>query len=163
MTDPQDPFSPPDPSRPGPSGEPPAAGSPPPSGYGAPPGFGAPPAYGAPPGFGAPPGYGAPPPQGAYGAPQPYGGGGWPPPSARTNTLAIISLVASFFCSPAGLVCGIIALGQIRTSGEGGKGLAIAGIVISALSILVVLLLFSFGLAVSSSVNTELDGITVTP
>jgi hypothetical protein len=75
-----------------------------------------------------PPPYGQPYPPSPYGAyPQPVG----------TNGLAIASLVLAFFCSIAGLVCGIIALNQINTSGQRGRGLAIAGIVISILAILV--------------------------
>lgn len=73
-------------------------------------------------------------PQG-YSAPQPYGQGPQfqgPPP---TNTLAIIALVGSFFVSLVGVICGHIALGQIRRTGEGGRGLAIAGLVIGYLGI----------------------------
>jgi hypothetical protein len=62
----------------------------------------------------------------AYGYPQPKGG---------TNGLAIASLVLAFLCSLAGLICGIIALNQIRDRQQEGRGLAIAGIVISCLSI----------------------------
>jgi hypothetical protein len=62
----------------------------------------------------------------AYGYPQPKGG---------TNGLAIASLILAFLCSLAGLICGIIALNQIRDRQQEGRGLAIAGIVISCLSI----------------------------
>jgi hypothetical protein len=61
----------------------------------------------------------------AYGYPQPKGG---------TNGLAIASLVLAFLCSLAGLICGIIALNQIRDRQQEGRGLAISGIVISCLS-----------------------------
>ena len=50
----------------------------------------------------------------------------------RTNTLAIVSLVAAFIFWPAGIICGIIARQQIRTTGEAGEGMALAGIIISA-------------------------------
>ena len=64
-----------------------------------------------------------------------YPAHGYPQPTAGTNGLAIASLVLAFFCSLAGLICGIIALNQIRERQQEGRGLAIAGIVISCLSI----------------------------
>jgi hypothetical protein len=162
VSNPDDPFAAPgnEPSQPPPPpGEQPPAGPPPP-GYAPPPGYPPPPGYGPPPAA-PPPGYGPPPP--GYGQPpygqapygqQPYGQPpyGQPYAASKTNTLAIISLVAAFFCSPAGLACGIVALNQMKRTGEGGRGLAIAGIVISGLSlafgVLVVL-----GAALSSSSN----------
>jgi hypothetical protein len=50
---------------------------------------------------------------------------------ARTNTLAVVSLVAAFVFWPAGIICGFIARSQIRTTGEAGDGMALAGIIIS--------------------------------
>lgn len=76
------------------------------------------------------PGYGEPQ-QGAAVQPYAYGYGQpvyGPPP---TNTLAIISLITSFFVPVAGIICGHVSLSQIRRTGEGGRGLAIAGLVIS--------------------------------
>lgn len=131
MSTPDDPFAPP------PGGEQPPQGGQP----GQPPAYGQQPGYGAPPpGYGAPPpGYGAPPP--GYGQP-PYGS---PYAAQKTNTLAIVSLVTSFLCSPAGLITGIIALNQIGRTGEKGRGLAIAGIVISVLGFLLSMALFASG------------------
>lgn len=51
---------------------------------------------------------------------------------SHTNTLAIVSLVAAFIFWPAGIICGVIARQQIRTTGEAGEGMALAGIIISA-------------------------------
>jgi hypothetical protein len=56
--------------------------------------------------------------------------------STKTNTMAIMSLVFSFIFNLLGLVFGIIALGQIKKTGESGRGLAIAGIIISAIGII---------------------------
>lgn len=47
-----------------------------------------------------------------------------------TNTMAILALVLSFVVSVAGIVLGHLALGQIRQTGERGRELAIAGLVI---------------------------------
>jgi hypothetical protein len=93
-----------------------------------------------------PPGY--PPPPGGYGYPPPsaypsqYG---YPPlQSPGTNAMAVASLVCSLFgwvClfigAFLGVIFGFIALSQIKRSGQRGRGMAIAGIVIG--SVLLVL------------------------
>jgi Domain of unknown function (DUF4190) len=63
------------------------------------------------------------------GQPTPYGAPGYAP-AAPTNTLAIISLIAAFVLAPAAIICGHIALGQIKRTGESGHGLAFAGLVL---------------------------------
>src|ERR1700704_5096184 len=64
----------------------------------------------------------------AYVSPAPYP---FAPPVAppKTNILAIISFVAAFMVPLAAIVLGHIAMSQLRTSGEQGRGLAIAGLV----------------------------------
>ena len=57
------------------------------------------------------------------------------PASDRYNVLAIIGFVLAFVVNIAGLVVSIIALNQIKKSGERGHGLALAGVIISAISI----------------------------
>lgn len=52
------------------------------------------------------------------------------PPVQKTNTLAIVALVLAFFVQIAAVVCGHIALSQIKKTGEQGRGLAIAALVI---------------------------------
>jgi uncharacterized protein DUF4190 len=64
-----------------------------------------------------------------YAQPTPYGAPGYAY-APRTNTLAIVSLVLSFFVSIGGIICGHIALSQIKRTGEGGRGLALAGVII---------------------------------
>lgn len=80
----------------------------------------------------APPAYGAqqpaPP---AYG--QPYG---QPTGPDKYNVLAIVSFVSSFFISLVAVITGHIALSQIGKTGEKGRGLAIAGLVLGYLGIL---------------------------
>ena len=58
-----------------------------------------------------------------------------PPASARTNTLAIVAFVLSFFVQVAAVICGHIALAQIKRTGEQGRGLAIAALVIGYIGI----------------------------
>lgn len=83
----------------------------------------APPAYNTP----AAPAYGA-----APAAPQAYSPQGYGQPAGgdKWNVLAIVSLVSAFFVSLAAIICGHIALSQIKRTGEKGRGLAIAGLVL---------------------------------
>ena len=147
MTEPQDPFA-------APGDQPSQEGQQPPPGYGQPPpGYGQP-AYGSPPpGYGPPPGY--PPP--AYGQPP-----GYPPPygqpgygATKTNTMAIVGFILSLpvVCPLIGTVLCFIALNQIKRTGEGGKGLAIAGICISLGLVVLAIGLIAVGAIVDSSSN----------
>ena len=134
MTAPQDPFA-------APGDQPPVPGQQPPA-----PGYGPPPVYGTPPGY--PPPYGAP-----QGYPPPYG---QVPAPQGTNTLAIVGFILTFVvCPPVGAVLCYIALGQIKRTGEGGRGLALAGVWIGiitvVLAVLIVLALFTFGAAVEGT------------
>lgn len=52
----------------------------------------------------------------------------------KYNVLAIIGFILSFIFPIVGLILCLIALGQIRGSGESGHGLAVAGIIISIIS-----------------------------
>lgn len=60
--------------------------------------------------------------------------------AAVTNTMAVVGFILSFFVSIAGLICSIVGYKQCNQTGEGGKGFAVAGIVISAVSIAIVFL-----------------------
>jgi peptidyl-prolyl cis-trans isomerase B (cyclophilin B) len=63
--------------------------------------------------------------------PQPYAPSAPYAPGPPTNSLAIISLVLSLVgVSLGGVICGHIALSQIRRTGEAGHGLALAGVII---------------------------------
>ena len=126
------PYDPPPPGSPPPYGQPPH-GQPP---YGQPP-------YGQPP-YGQPPQYGQPP----YGQP-PYGYG---PPATGYNGFAIASLICAFFCSPLGIVFGFIARGQIQRTGEQGDGLALAGIIISIVTLVGGLIWFFVVMAMANDI-----------
>ncbi|KUH40080.1 MULTISPECIES: DUF4190 domain-containing protein [Streptomyces] len=81
---------------------------------------------------------------------------GAPLPSANTNGLAITSLIAGVVClvPPLGLVLGAVALRQIKRRGERGKGLAIAGMVLSLISSLLIAVGFATG-----AFGDALDGV----
>ena len=49
---------------------------------------------------------------------------------AKTNALAIAAFVTSFFIGMAGVIMGHVSLHQIKTTGEGGRWLAIAALAI---------------------------------
>ncbi len=66
--------------------------------------------------------------------PSPYSSA---PTGQKTNTLAIVSLVLAFFISLGAVICGHIALNQIKKTGENGRGLAIAGLVLGYLGLVV--------------------------
>jgi hypothetical protein len=163
VTTPDDPYRPPDESTPPPAPPPP----PPPAapGYGPPPQYGQPPSgpppYGAPPS--GPPQYGQPQyGQPQYGQPQygqPYGGYGYPQPK-NNNGFAIAALICGvtgfLFCLPAplGVVFGLVARSQIKRSGQGGNGMAIAGLVLGSLATLLYVGIFVAAIATSSSSST---------
>ncbi|MFV0495244.1 DUF4190 domain-containing protein [Mycobacterium sp.] len=62
------------------------------------------------------------------------------PPKQDTNGMAIASLVSGLvglFCvvgSVLGVIFGVVALNQIRTTGQQGRGMAISGIIVSGLT-----------------------------
>ncbi|EFL34616.1 conserved hypothetical protein [Streptomyces viridochromogenes DSM 40736] len=93
--------------------------------------------------------YGPPPanwPQ-AYG---PYGPAGRPygaPVSVNALAVAALALGVLCFLPAAGLVLGLIALWQIRRSGQSGRGMAIAGAVLSSVGIVLWAVTLSTGVA----------------
>lgn len=102
-----------------------------------------PPAQPAAPAYGSAPAYDAGTP--AYGAPA----------GQKTNVLAIVSLVSAFFISLVAIITGHIALSQIKKTGEQGRGLAIAGLIIGYIGLVVgiiflIVWIVIFGAAVSS-------------
>lgn len=59
------------------------------------------------------------------------------PAGPKTNTLSIIALVLSIlWISIPAVICGHIAMSQIKTRGEGGRGIAIASLIIGYVGIL---------------------------
>ena len=103
----------------------------------------------------------APPPPAPQSSPAPYTSQPAPTPYAsqptstshsgvaagpRTNTLAIISLVLAFRIDLVAIITGHIALSQIKRTGEGGRGLALAGLVLGYIGLVLGLFLFVLAL-----------------
>lgn len=101
----------------------------------------------------------------AYGQPAAYG----QPSGAKTNTLAIISLVASIagivilwgIGSVVGVICGHISLSQIKKTGEQGRGMAVAGLIVGyvgiALAVIGVIIFFAIFAAVMANSNLDVS------
>jgi Domain of unknown function (DUF4190) len=109
---------------------------------------------------GQPP-YGPPPPGHywgpGYGQPGPYA------PPRRTNSLAIAALccgigqcVAGPFAAIAALILGPMALSQIRQSGEDGRGMAIAGIILGAVGLILGVILLVVFLVIVHHITSQL-------
>jgi uncharacterized protein YacL len=81
------------------------------------------------------------------------------PAEQKTNVLAIVSLVSAFFVSLVAIITGHIALKQIAQTGENGKGLAVAGLIIGYVGLVVGLLFIILWFAVFATFATA--GVTV--
>lgn len=83
---------------------------------------------------------------------QPYGQQPAYYPQDRWNGMAIAGFVCSFLFSIVGLVLSIIGYNQTKKTGEKGKELALAGIIISGLSIVMTIVMIVVFVAVGVSV-----------
>ena len=104
---------------------------------------------------GLPPYHPAPPTQATATAPpypgqEPYGQQPYGQP-AKTNTMAILGLVFAFVFSPLGIVFSALGLSQIKQRREGGRGLALAGLILSIVFVLLGVLMLVFVLAVGGA------------
>ena len=81
-------------------------------------------------------------------------------PAGKTSGVAIAAIIFAFLFPLVGLILGIIALTQIKKNHEGGKGLAIASIVISVV-IMVVGFLAIFGFAIALRQAAKNAGVNV--
>ncbi|KUH66798.1 cyclophilin [Mycolicibacterium novocastrense] len=93
--------------------------------------------------------------------PPPYGGYslGYPPypPPRQTNSLAVAALVCAFVFAPLGIVFGHVSLSQIKKTGEEGRGIAIAGLVIGYLVTILTVLIVVVSVLVLAAVGRDLE------
>ncbi|WP_437583746.1 DUF4190 domain-containing protein [Paramicrobacterium sp. CJ85] len=85
-------------------------------------------------------------------APNPYQGA--PAPQDKYNVMAIVGFILSFFVSLVGAILCFVALSQIKKTGEKGRGLAIAGVIIGLASVVIGIIAIIFSIAVAGSVAT---------
>jgi peptidyl-prolyl cis-trans isomerase B (cyclophilin B) len=95
------------------------------------------------------------PPYDPYGAPYGY------PQPRPTNGMAVASIICAILFAPLGIIFGHISLSQIKRTGEEGRGLAIAGLVIgylmTALSIVIVVGVVVFTVLLARNINDLWD------
>jgi hypothetical protein len=73
----------------------------------------------------------------------------------KTNTLSIVGLVMSLIVPIVGLVLSIVALFQIKKTNQKGKGLAIAGVVVSTIMVLLTVAALALVYAINSGVLVQ--------
>lgn len=110
----------------------------------------------SPSGYGDPPrpGYEVPAQRSSGSGPPQHPGPDTAPGPGATNTMAVLALVFAFVFSPLGVVFGILGRRQIRQTGEGGRGMATAGIWIGGISV---------ALGIAAAVLAVVLATTVTP
>lgn len=82
------------------------------------------------------------------------------PTPQKTNTLSIIGLISSFFIPLVGLICSVVGISQASKRNEKGKGLAIAGIIISILNGIFQLVFLLIVIAAVQNADIKLDTYT---
>ena len=70
---------------------------------------------------------------------------------AETNVLAIVGFVLSFFIALAGLICSSLGYERAPEFGGKGKSLALAGIIISIIEMVLVVLIYIIAIAVAGA------------
>lgn len=80
--------------------------------------------------------------------------GAQPSAHKKTNLMAILSLVGAFVFPIAGIILGHISLGQIKKTGEGGRGLGLTGTILgyvfTFLGLIIIIVYFFIFAAVMS-------------
>ena len=91
-----------------------------------------------------------------------YGQGapGYPPAGPqKTNTMAILGLVFAFLFQPLGIIFSAIGLSQIKKTRENGRGLALAGLILSIVFLILgLVLLFFVFMALDEVVEQSAEG-----
>ncbi|WP_426624143.1 DUF4190 domain-containing protein [Leifsonia sp. McL0607] len=66
------------------------------------------------------------------------------PQAAGYNTMSIVAFILAFFVSIVGIILGFVALSQIKRTGEQGRGLALAAVIIGFVEVVIGILIFIF-------------------
>lgn len=87
--------------------------------------------------------------------PAPYNTGGAVAPAEKTNVLAIVALITGILgMALVPVICGHISLNQIKKTGEGGKIMAIIGLVLGYLGILAWIIVIIMWVAILGAAST---------
>jgi len=74
---------------------------------------------------------------------------------AKTNVLAIVSLVTSIIgLSIVGIITGHIGMNQIKKTGESGRGLATAGLIIGYLGLVVTVIWIAVAISTDAAISS---------
>lgn len=92
--------------------------------------------------------------------PGPYPPPGYPPPR-RTNSYAVAALVCAFLFAPLGIVFGHVSLSQIKRTGEDGRGLAVAGLVIGYVMTVLTVVVVVFSLLFLTALARHVEDLRV--
>ena len=83
-----------------------------------------------------------------------------PSKTGKSNTLALVGFILSFIVPVAGLICSIIGYKNLPECGGNGKGLASAGIVISAVELaLTVVIVIVYILLIVGAIGAAVNGM----
>lgn len=75
-------------------------------------------------------------------------------PATKTNVLSIVALVLSIIgFTVIGIILGFVGLSQIKRTGEGGRGLAIAAIIIGFVELVIGIILTIILVAAASTMS----------
>ncbi|GAB2528025.1 DUF4190 domain-containing protein [Paramicrobacterium agarici] len=88
-------------------------------------------------------------------APNPYQGA--PAPQEKYNVMAIVGFILAFIVNIVGAILSFVALSQIKKTGEKGRGLAIAGVIIGLASLVITIIYIIIVVAFLGSVATQMD------
>ncbi len=75
---------------------------------------------------------------------QPQYGAYQQPQQAGYNTMSIVAFILAFFVSIVGIILGFVALSQIKRTGEQGRGLALAAVIIGFVEVAIGILVTIF-------------------
>lgn len=76
----------------------------------------------------------------------------------KTNSLSVVGLIFAFLIPLLGFILSIVSLNQIKKNNEGGKGLAVAGIVLSSIFMFIgLILIFSLAAGINNATKNSSD------
>ncbi|RRD60127.1 DUF4190 domain-containing protein [Leucobacter sp. OH1287] len=76
----------------------------------------------------------------------------------KTNTMAIVGLIAAFVFAPVGAILSFVALSQIKKTGEGGRGLALTGAILGSIfTVFGIIYIIVAMTLIQAAINSDLE------